>query len=488
MNATDKPTPTNHDNEADGLNLIRSILLRDDREQLESVVDTTSAEIVALEKQLQALREKLAQLEQAKADSTAVIPTIESALPLVTAHAVAAQKQEMVDALAPIMGDAIAKQIDESRDEIVEAFSPVMWGAIRQAISDAFRELQQKIDARLSRGGGFQRTMRRFSAEMQGVPAAEFTIRHALPFSIDQIFLIENESGLLLAHYSRSGDSADSDIIGAMLTAIRDFVGDAFSNAESQYESELQEVQFGQQSVILKSGQAAYCAIVTTGIEPEGFRSDLQAFIAQLHADYGEAIREFNGDSATLPQIPAKLAAFAGRYTISAEAPAPPKTLPPIAKWSIGCATLTLFTTLCFMSWFIFSLWPTAIGYWQPTATATTISIPTGTQTPIPTPTLAPTATPPKNTATPTITATNSPQPTATPTASPSPTRAKTLATPAPTQTAKPITATTTLTPTPVLPRAFTSGTVWARSQPTTTEGNTLFLLERNSLVTIEEA
>lgn len=60
-------------------------------------------------------------------------------------------------------------------------------------------------------------------------PIRYSAFRTALPFKVEEVFVIHRESGLLLHHETRDPASmSDSDLISGMLTAIRDFAQDAF--------------------------------------------------------------------------------------------------------------------------------------------------------------------------------------------------------------------------------------------------------------------
>jgi hypothetical protein len=140
-------------------------------------------------------------------------------------------------------------------------------------------------------------------ARVQGVSASELALRDALPFHIRQIFLIQQESGLLLAHVGAE-ETADSDLISAMLTAIRDFVRDSFGSTQ---DDQLDEVQYGQQRIIIQSGPDVYLAVVFSGIQPEGFHRHLRHFVSELHVNFGSIFHNYDGDPTSLLNLEPKL-------------------------------------------------------------------------------------------------------------------------------------------------------------------------------------
>lgn len=344
---------------------------------------------------------------------------------------------EMAEALGPVMGEAIRVQIRDSRQDMVEALYPVIGSTVQRAIAEFARELQRNIDARLKAVVGPRGVLRNLWARLRGVPTAQLVLRDAMPFAIQDIFVIQRDSGLLIAHH-HVGDSStvDSDLISGMLTAIRSFARDSFG--QGQTDRELNEIQYGEQSIILQTGQAVYLAVVITGVEPSGLHARLHDFIAELHVRHGTALRAYAGDLDTAPDLKSDLA----RLMISATTPMETIDLPqPMRRETrlaaIGCGTIGLLgiAAACFYLQFTVVLWP--IAYPGPTVTSTI------------TPTVA-SLPAPAYTATPPATSTLTPQPTDTRTPAPT-------ATPTQTRTPGP-------TATPV--SAFASGHVWARPSP----------------------
>lgn len=442
-----EPRPSNQ-----SLDTIRTILLRNDREQLRAEVDRLQARI----EQLEAL---LAHLEAVKADEAELLPRVRQALAQITSDTVEDQPTDMAEAIGPIIAESTRVQIRESADSLSEALSPILLITIQQAIQDALRELQRRIDMRMRDAAKRLSLRERLALRSRGVDEATLALRDALPFTIEQIFLIHNESGLLLAHYSAHQDLAvsqsgdpHSDLIGAMLTAIRDFVGDAFTAGNVR--PELGEVEFGEKRIIIRSGEAVYCAVVITGLEPPGFRNQMRRLLAELHLQNRNQLLAYNGDPHSIPNLQPHLAQFAEEVpTFSSDRDL--IKLPRGLLFGFGCFSLFLLIGLCFFGWFTWQLFPTALAANDTPTPLPVAPLPaTETATPLPTPTLIPSATQEP-------TATVTPTDTAEPTATPSPTTTPT-ATASPTATAIPP---TTTTPDEAI-RAFTIGNVYALEEP----------------------
>jgi hypothetical protein len=402
---------------ADGhaLDSVRSILLAQERERIRQ-----------LEEQLKSLQQQSAALQQHSNTLQNSIDEIQAELnrlrdggelmsrltPLMTnmiGKTISESPEAMAEALGPVMGEAIRVQIREARIDMVDALYPIVGSTVQRAVSEFAREFQRNIDARLKSTFGPQGFTRTLKARLRGVSPAELALRDSLPFAMREVFLIQRESGLLLAHIHPGSESAtDSDLIGGMLTAIRDFFRDSFGKGQS--EKELDEVQYGDERIIVQSGQFAYLAVVIKGVEPEGFRAKTHDFISDLHVDHGIALRDYNGDAATLPDLSPKLTALVGGVT--AEKPAAPAPLSRNQKLGIALGsliTLLIVGVMCFYLQFTIALIPVAF----PAPTHTPTLTPTPTPTFTPTPTLTPT---------PTVTPTRTPTPTPTFTVTPTPT------------------------------------------------------------------
>ncbi len=403
------PQPDNGKHERD-LHALRNILLRGAQAQiaaLEAETATQAAYIQQLEQELSALRQRL---EQTQAQ---LLPQVEQELPHLAHTAAEKDPEAMARAIAPVLGKAARLNTQQAPGELVGALAPIILETVAQVIRDAMHDLQRQIDARLQTLITQRRGLRTLYARLQGVSPAELALRDALPFAIREIFLIQNGSGLLMAHYSAGAESTDSDLISGMLTAIRDFVHDSFQTQPQAAAGELDEIQYGDQKILLRSGPYAYLAVVISGVEPEGFHTRLYQFILALHHQAGAALAAYTGDPASLPDLGPALSAWA---QWAAAPPSSPSLTPASRRVLAGLGCLTLFALGLgiFYLWFTVRLLPLA---WPGPATATLTPTPTATVTPTPTPTPMLTAA-----ATPTLRPSATPSPTATATHRPSPT------------------------------------------------------------------
>lgn len=332
--------------------------------------------------------------------------------------------QALAAIVSPALGEAIRRKIREGRDEMVEALYPILGQMVTRAVTEAVRELARAVDARMRYSFTPQAILRRVRARLSGVSEAELALREALPFQVAEVFVIHRETGLLLWHASRDpAASADTDLISGMLTAIRDFTAEAFGRERP---GELDEIQYGDRRILIEATQLLYLAVVVDGVEPPGFRARLREVAVALSQANAAGLRDYGGDPSALQGLEQ-----AGTALIRAAEPAetPPPGLTRSQKRALALALTAL--VLCCALALLAAAWVARVTRALATTPVPVVVVVTATPTVTPTATSTPTATAsPTATATPTFTATPTPTPTVTPTPTSTPT---TTPTPTPT-------------------------------------------------------
>ncbi|MBC8180188.1 hypothetical protein H8E88_03605 [candidate division KSB1 bacterium] len=234
------------------LNVLKEILLKEDKDKLQHLTTGFSR----LKTQIE--------------DKESLINSLEPVIGDLLERKIASSRDEMADALAPIMGEAIKRQVSEAKDDVVDALYPVIGKTIRKSVAEAMKNLvetvNQKIDSTF-RGKLFAKQVQ---SKVTGISKGELILKDALPFHVEEIFLIHKSSGLLIAHVSsaKAESSVDQELVSGMLTAIKDFVGEAFKTENKQ---DLNEIQYGDSKILLDFGNYSYLATEITGIEPRDF-------------------------------------------------------------------------------------------------------------------------------------------------------------------------------------------------------------------------
>ncbi len=284
-------------------------------------------------------------------------------------------RKALAATITPVLGQAMRQQVRDAREEMIEALYPIVGELVVHAVAEAIRDLARTVDARMRRSLDLPSVGRRVLARIRGVSDSELILRESLPFEVAEVFLIHRETGLMLAHVSRdSKASPDSDLVSGMLTAIRDFAQQAFGQGK---QGQLDEVQYGARRILIEAAHYSYLAVVVDGVEPPGFRSAMRQRLAEVENQHHDALAGFRGDAAALAPVSRSLGLLINEQE--------PRQLTGLQKWILGTAAVALLA--CALGTGLAARWA-----WQ---TLRTMPVPTPSVTPPAEPTLAPPTTQP---------------------------------------------------------------------------------------------
>ena len=247
-------------------------------------------------------QQELSELKFNLTDKTA---KIENYYPIITdllERKISESEEEVAKVLSPIMGKALKKEINESKEVIIDALYPIMGQTIKKYVAEAIKDIYTSINIKIDnalRRGIFSKQVK---SKISGVSAADIILQESFPFSLDEIFLIHEKTGILISHVSSTSNlSSDADLISGMLTAIKDFVADSFKNERG--DQNLNEIQYGDSRIILERGRHTYLALVVKGSEPADFDAEVSQVTKEIHEEYSKYLREFNGHFENLAGI-----------------------------------------------------------------------------------------------------------------------------------------------------------------------------------------
>ena len=218
---------------------------------------------------------------------------------------------ELARALAPPVEDAITASIHRNPKPLADALFPVMGPAIRKAVAASLVGMVESFNRTLEHSLSWRSLTWRVEAVRTGRSFGEVVLLHTLLFRVEQVFLIDRTTGLLLQHVQAGvAGVQDADMVSGMLTAIRDFVGDSFTVADK---SSLDAFQVGDLTVWIEQGPRAIIAAVIRGTPPQALRAALQEALETIHLQLADALAAFQGDAspfeAARPELDACLRA-----------------------------------------------------------------------------------------------------------------------------------------------------------------------------------
>ena len=247
---------------------------------------------------------------------------------------------QMSTVLTPYVENGFISTVRKSPQTIVDAIAPIMGPAIRQAIIRALQSMTEAFNHSLDESLSIQGLQWRLEAWRTGRPFAEVVLLHRLRYRVDQVFLIQRDTGLLLHHVAAAGVVIqDQHVLSGMLTAIQDYVRDSFGATRDQT---LNQFQVGEWTVWVEQGSRAYLAGVIRGTPPASLREKFRDVLDRIHAEQADALESFDGDAALFQPVQPHLEGCLQAHYESGQ----PRNAPKL--WILGG---TVLLACCWWGW-----------------------------------------------------------------------------------------------------------------------------------------
>jgi len=119
-------------------------------------------------------------------------------------------------------------------------------------------------------------------------------------YLVEDVFLIHNTGVLIAKETRRVVEEVDSDVFSAMLTAITDFVREAFSLSQK---IGINRMEFGQDKILIERGKFIYLALAISGEESVYIPFYMTELIKEIEDEYGEILEDWTGEMKLLAGI-----------------------------------------------------------------------------------------------------------------------------------------------------------------------------------------
>ncbi|WKN44759.1 hypothetical protein [Tunicatimonas pelagia] len=176
-------------------------------------------------------------------------------------------REHFPELFGSVLTRAIKRQIQESRGEVIDALYPIMGKLIKKYIVVELNVLSEKIDQQLDQAFSWDMWKRRLRAWVTGQSLGKEIIAQTMQPTIQEVFIIEQHSSVLLGSYSHQ-NIMDRDMIAGMMTALRGFAKEAFAKEHQ----DLQTVEYETYKILLKNFQTFYVAVTVSGVINEAFK------------------------------------------------------------------------------------------------------------------------------------------------------------------------------------------------------------------------
>ncbi|MBQ0734903.1 cell envelope biogenesis protein OmpA [Aquimarina celericrescens] len=181
--------------------------------------------------------------------------------------------QEIPKTLGPTITEALKEEIKNSQDAVVEALFPIIGKMIKKYIAHEMKLLSENISRQTKKAFSFKNWFRKTKAKAQGVSEGDLALSDYAKPRLIQMFVIEKNSGILIADYSPLSDGTiDKEMISGMLTAIKSFVEDAFE-AGGQ---DLETIEYELYTIHIQNFYSYYVAAVISGAYTIMFKEVLE--------------------------------------------------------------------------------------------------------------------------------------------------------------------------------------------------------------------
>lgn len=177
----------------------------------------------------------------------------------------------------PQITESIKTQIKESQEEVIEVLYPIIGRMIKKYITNEIEMLSERVDQQMDLAFSWEGWKIRIKAWFTGTPQKELMLSNLIEPKIQEIYVIEKESGIMMGSFSKQ-EALDKDVVAGMLTAIKAFVEDAFQS-EAQ---ELESIDYQNFKIILKSFKSFYIAVVCNGGMTASFKNKLDDELLQF--------------------------------------------------------------------------------------------------------------------------------------------------------------------------------------------------------------
>ena len=210
--------------------------------------------------------------------------------------------------LKETISQSIALEIENNKDTMVDSLYPIMGSMVSKYVSQAIKELMQNINTKIDDGLSLDTYKRKIKSKMTGVSEMELLIQEGGQAIISSLFVIQKESGLLIAEAQlQDKEVQDPHMVASMASAIKDFINDWVNQNEIQ--DEVQILSYGASTLYIESAGSVY-VVAFLNKEPEyELRSKINAFFASIVYKYAPFFRTFEGDDSTqeVAEISAKM-------------------------------------------------------------------------------------------------------------------------------------------------------------------------------------
>ncbi len=210
--------------------------------------------------------------------------------------------EELSEVLKETIAEAISKEIENNKDAMIDSLYPIIGGMISKYVTQAIKEMMENINTKIEDGLSFNKYERKVKSKLTGVSESELLMRDSSSSIISSLFIIQKESGMLIAQAQLEDKAMDDPhMVASMASAIKDFINDWVDTNQSQ--KEIQILSYGDATLYIESAGSVY-TIAFLDSEPDyELRNKINKFFASIVKDYAKFFRIFDGDDSVVEVV-----------------------------------------------------------------------------------------------------------------------------------------------------------------------------------------
>jgi outer membrane protein OmpA-like peptidoglycan-associated protein len=282
------------------LEQLKQLLLGPELEQLKKLeaalqeLDFQSQDQETIVRRITPLFERIL-LERLENKDAKTVEILSQHLAKVIAHSSRHNLPELSQALQSVIAPAISKEIAANQNVMVDALYPIMGSMISKYVSTAIKEMIESINEKIEDGLSFEKFKRKIKSKITGVSETELLLEESSDALISSLFIIEKESGILIAEAQlEDKEISDPHMVASMASAIKDFINDWIQNATEK--SEVQILSYGNATLYIESAGSVYLVAFLDAEPDHEQRSGINEFFASIVKKYASFFQRFNGD------------------------------------------------------------------------------------------------------------------------------------------------------------------------------------------------
>jgi OOP family OmpA-OmpF porin len=232
--------------------------------------------------------------------------SVAGVLPEAVADARRARGEQLSIALEPTVTEAMDSFAHANPELFGEILAPTIGAAVRKAIAETIAAMLERLNVALERSLSMDSLRWRLEARRTGRSFAEVALLRTLRYRVEQVFLIQTETSLVLQHIADPaiGDQTP-DQIGAMLGAIDTFGREAFGPVSPG--THLKRFELGELTIWISRGAELTVAAVIRGNASLAIGDELRSVRERIELSCRDELKRIKGDvrpfAATRPAL-----------------------------------------------------------------------------------------------------------------------------------------------------------------------------------------